>query len=331
MKRLWRYIKRGLLAMAILLVGLIVGVAMVSQTHGVREYLRRQTVTYLNQSYRGHFSVGGVDGSIIWGIRLLDLEVWDRDALVLRVSTVSVGYSIAELLGKKALSSIEIDHAVGHLERTPSQQWNLLDALSARQPQPETQPPSKSQLTIRDLVLRDSVLEVVQDGKTYRIEPRFIGIYFHLDGSAIDARIHRVALQLAAPGIPNLAADGSLAYHSGGAAAELMIPALVLSTAASQIKIFGTIDNLDTLQGNSTISLDYLGAGDIQRYIPKWAPQENLSGTIRARGPETDLHTSVDLLAAGGRISGQCVANLADKTPSFRGSLSIAGFNVGKV
>src|SRR6266851_2872421 len=175
MRRLWRYIKRGLLGLTILLVVLIIGVAIVSQTHSAREFLRGQVVTYLNQSYRGHFSLGGLDGSILWGIRLRDLQVSERNAEVLHVSTVSVAYSLVDLIRQKELSSIEIDHAVGHLARGPDQQWNLLAALSPRQPQPRTKPTSKSQLTISDLVLRDSSIQVMQGGKTYRIEPVFIG------------------------------------------------------------------------------------------------------------------------------------------------------------
>jgi autotransporter translocation and assembly factor TamB len=330
MKRLGRYLKNGLLGLAVLLVILTVGIAILSQTHGARQYLRQRAVTYLNQSYRGHFSIGGLDGSMLWGIRLHNLEVSDRGVQILSVATVSVGYSIVDLLRKQEFSSIEIDRAVGHLARQPDQQWNLLDALSARQPQPKAKPPSEAQLTIRDLVLKDSTIEVFQAGKTYRIDPIFIGLYFNLDRSGIDAQVRRVALRLVAPGLPNLAADGALAYHSGGAPPALSIPTLALSTAASRVRIVGTIDNLDTLNSNTTVSLDYLGAGDIQRYISKWAPRQNLSGTIRVYGPKKDLHGSADLFVAGGKINARGDADLAEKTPSFRGGLDIAGFNIGK-
>ena len=332
MRRLWRYIKRGLLGLTILLVILIVGVAIVSQTHSAREFLRGQVVTYLNQTYRGHFSLGGLDGSLLWGIRLRDLQVLERNTEILRVSTVLVAYSLADLIQKKELSSIEIDHVVGHLARGPDQQWNLLTALSPRQPQPRAKATSKSQLTISRLVLRDSSIELIQAGKTYRIDPVFIDLYFNLDGSAIDARLHRVAVRVAAPGVPNLAAEGALAYQNAASGrAGLAIPALALSTAASQVRIFGTIDDLETLNGDTTVSLDYLGAGDIQRYVSKWAPHQNLWGTIRVRGPKKDLHGSVDLFAADGKIDGQAVANLAAQIPRFGGNLRIASFNVGKI
>jgi len=332
MRRLWRYIKRGLLGLTILLVTLIIGVTIVSQTHSAREFLRHQVVAYLNQSYRGHFSLGGLDGSLLWGIRLRDLQVWERNTEILRVSTVSVAYSLADLIQKKELSSIEIDHVVGHLARGPDQQWNLLAALSPRQPQPRAKAASKSQLRISRLVLRDSNIELIQAGKTYRIDPVFVDLYFNLDGSAIDARVHRVAVRVAAPRVPNLAAEGTLFYQNAASRrARLAIPALALSTAASQVRIFGTIDDLETLNGDIIVSLDYLGAGDIQRYVSKWAPHQNLWGTIRVRGPKKDIHGSVDLFAADGKIDGQAVANLAEQIPRFGGNLKIASLNVGKI
>jgi hypothetical protein len=42
------------------------------------------------------------DGSLLWGIRLRDLQVWERNTEILRVSTVSVAYSLADLIKKKS-------------------------------------------------------------------------------------------------------------------------------------------------------------------------------------------------------------------------------------
>jgi len=95
-----------LLGLAILLVVLIVGLAIVSQTRAAREFLRNQVVAYLNQSYRGHFSLGGIEGSLLWRIRLRDLQVWERSEEILRVSSISVAYSITDRIEKKQVTSI---------------------------------------------------------------------------------------------------------------------------------------------------------------------------------------------------------------------------------
>src|SRR6185437_3880700 len=109
MKRLRRYIARGLLGLAILFAVLVVTIAILSQTHMARDFLRQQTVSYLNNSYRGNFRLGAIDGSLLRGITLHDLVVRHQSTEVLRVSRVAIGYSMAELIGAMKLSSIEID------------------------------------------------------------------------------------------------------------------------------------------------------------------------------------------------------------------------------
>jgi autotransporter translocation and assembly factor TamB len=330
MRRLRRYIARGLLGLVILFAVLILAVAILSQTHMARDFVRQQTVSYLNNSYRGSFSLGGIDGSLLWGITLHDLVVRNQNAEVLRVSKITVGYSIAELVGAMKLSSIEIDRVVGHLAREPDQEWNLMAALALKHPQPPPKTPSKTRLTIQNLVISDSNIEMIQAGKTYRIEPVFIRVYLHFDGPAIDAQVRRIAVRAAAPGIPNVAANGSLAYRTAANSPVLDIPALTLSTMASQISIFTTINDLNSLENNTTLSIDRLAAADIERYVPKWSPQQNIWGKIRVRGPKKDLHADVDLFAASGRITAQAIANIAEKVPSFGGMLNISGFDMAR-
>jgi autotransporter translocation and assembly factor TamB len=319
-----------LLGLVIVFAVLLVVIAVLSQTRMARDFLREQTVSYLNNSYRGSFSLGGVDGSILWGITLHDLVVRSQNAEMLRVSRISVGYSIAELLRATKFSRIEIDRAVGHLAPEPNQELNLMAAMAPKHPQPQLKTPSKTRLTIQNLVIRDSKIELIQAGKSYRIEPVFIGVYLNLDGPAIDARVRRIAVRAAAPGIPNMAANGSLAYRTGGPAPVLDIPALTLSTMASQISVFGTINDLSTLDSHATLSIDRLAAADIERYVPQWSPQQNIWGTVRVRGPKKELHGDVDLFAASGRITAQAIANIAGQIPRFDGMLNISGFDVGK-
>jgi hypothetical protein len=176
-----------LLGLVIVFAVLLVVIAVLSQTRMARDFLREQTVSYLNNSYRGSFSLGGVDGSILWGITLHDLVVRSQNAEMLRVSRISVGYSIAELLRATKFSRIEIDRAVGHLAPEPNQELNLMAAMAPKHPQPQLKTPSKTRLTIQNLVIRDSKIELIQAGKSYRIEPVFIGVYLNLDGPAIDA------------------------------------------------------------------------------------------------------------------------------------------------
>jgi autotransporter translocation and assembly factor TamB len=106
MRRLGRYIARGLLGLVVLFGILLAAIVILSQTRMARDFLRQQTVSYLNNSYRGNFSLGSIDGTMLWGITLHDFVVREQNAEVLRIGRVAVRYSIAELIGATSLSKI---------------------------------------------------------------------------------------------------------------------------------------------------------------------------------------------------------------------------------
>jgi autotransporter translocation and assembly factor TamB len=322
--------RRGLLALAILIAILIAGLAVFIQTPAARDYIRRQALNYLNESFEGQFRAERLEGSLLWGITLHNVALRYRDADVLRVATISIDYSvIGFILGRIDLARIETDQAKAYLEQDARNEWNLLAALKAKHPALETGP-STLRLTILNLVLKDSSIEVAEGAGTYRIDPISAEVYLNIDGSAVDARVRRVAFQLTAPDLPALIADGGFEYRRKGAAASLTIPALTLIGGQSEMRIAGAISDLNTLDCDETVSIDRLAASEIRRYVPNWAGQQNVSGTVKVHGPQSDFNANADLLVAGGKITAQAKADLSGRAPHFAGTLIVAGFDVGK-
>src|SRR5437879_4524182 len=225
MKRAGRYIKRLLLALVTFVLLLTVAVAIASRTKRVQDLLRARTVTFLNDSYTGRFTVGDIDLSLLSGVTIHDVAVRQGTTVVLSVSRLSAGYAILPLLhGRIEVGTIEIGKLSTRLERLPNGKWSLLEALVARHPSPPSTQPSTIRLSINRINLDDAEVEVTEGGKTYRVDHASILANARVSGPNVDATVERIYLELAAPQAPPLTIEGSAGFKSIGVVQSLSIP-----------------------------------------------------------------------------------------------------------
>ena len=132
-------IARRLLQIVAFICTLLIGAAamavVVSQTAWFKDWMRgfivRQATNYLN----GELSIGRLDGNLLFGVELEDVELRMNGKPVVQIKDVGLDYSVfAFASGDAIIDDIRLNEPVIHLERTEDG-WNLARLVRARTPQ----------------------------------------------------------------------------------------------------------------------------------------------------------------------------------------------------
>lgn len=169
---------RALVAIAVLVVGLLVGVAVLSQTAWFRERIRRLAIRQADAALEGTLTIGALDGDFLNGVTLHDVTVTQGTDPVVKVGRVQLEYGLGDLLSAgRVVRRITIDHPDITAVRTPAG-WNVAHLLKPRPPAEPGKP--LPTFALPDIRVIDGTVTVREVGvpQTTAIPRRIEGLAF---------------------------------------------------------------------------------------------------------------------------------------------------------
>ena len=139
MEKFWRFCRWLRLALLVLLLLGVAGLAFYTHTDGFREFVRQKLVTAINDSVRGKFSVARLDGSVWGSLTLIDVRLVDNEGEIARIPRLKVNYALLPLVwGRIQVLRLEAAQPLVWLKEGRDGVWNIVEALSPAEPQSET-------------------------------------------------------------------------------------------------------------------------------------------------------------------------------------------------
>jgi len=329
MEKFWRLCRWLRLALVVLLVLGVAGLAFYTHTDGFREFVRQKLVTAINDSMRGKISVTRLDGSVWGSLTLIDVRLVDNEGEIARIPRVKVNYALLPLIwGRIQVFRLEAAQPLVWLKEGRDGIWNIVDAFSPVEPESET--PSLI-VSISSLELQKSDIDVSFSGSSYRLTDLDLQgtVGIRPDVTAVDVR--QVSSRLLAKGMPEARVKGGLAYEDSGGRESLKFRDFFIESGSSGLRLTGKIDDLNTLETEAKVSIDKLAPADIAQFVPQWLVKANVSGTADLHGPLTALKGDFSLSVADGSLSGNFQTDIARDLPMYKGSVKIAQVNLAKL
>jgi len=132
-----RGVKPGLMiaggVIASLLVIVVVGVLVITQTDWGRERVRRAAIGRLALMVNGKVTIGRIEGNVLKGATLIDVAITDSaDAPFLKADTIKLSYSVRTLYAQHLIfKDVYVAHPVVLVDRQPGGDWNFNKLFSS--------------------------------------------------------------------------------------------------------------------------------------------------------------------------------------------------------
>jgi autotransporter translocation and assembly factor TamB len=333
MRKFWRVIKWSVLGLALVFVVVVVGLAVYARTENFAQWAREQAVAAVNAAIRGTISLERLEGSVWHHLTLHNVALHYEGAELIQVPRLELSFSLLPLLwGQFRVASIDAAQPRVRLSQDEQGQWNVVEALSPREPEPE----KKSDLAIwvRSLRLRNASIDLrlaAGDGAVQRLEN------LNLDGKAgirptdVTLEVSEFSSALVSPRQPELRLKGALEFHQSAATPTLLkIKTLWAVSRNSRVKLNGQIAHRDgePLKIQAQAALDKLAPSDVAFFVRGWPLKRDLAGNVTIDGALDDLKGNLDLAGAGAKIGGKFRADLAQDLPRYSLSATVAGFDL---
>jgi uncharacterized protein involved in outer membrane biogenesis len=211
------FIRRSLQVLALigtLIVGVTAMAVIVTQTAWFKDWLRgfivRQAENYVN----GRLSIGRLDGNLLFGVELEDVNITMNGKKVVDIKDVGLDYSVFTfILGHVVLDDIRINEPVIRVEKD-AEGWNITRLMKVRTPDATAR---RRPLEIGEIGISDGTLHI-EDGavgtsgvdvpsEIDRLDAS-IGVTSNEDALTID--INHVSLRAAEPRIGINALSGTV-------------------------------------------------------------------------------------------------------------------------
>src|SRR6266545_7032906 len=211
MQKFWRIIKWSVLGLGLVFLLVVVGLVVYTRTENFEQWAREQAVAAANGSIRGTISLERLEGSVWHQLTLHNVALRYEGAELLQVPRVELSFSLLPLIwGQFRVARIDAAQARAHLSKDQQGRWNVVEALSPRQPEPE----KKSDLIVlvKSLRLRNANVDLrLASGGD---ETLHLLKNLNLEGnvgirpSGVALEINEVAAGLISPGQPELNLKG---------------------------------------------------------------------------------------------------------------------------
>ena len=305
------------------------GLVFYTHTDGFREFVRQKLLAVINDSMRGKISVARLDGSVWGSLTLLDVRLVDNEIEIARIPRLKVNYALLPLIwGRIQVFRLEVTQPLLRLSEGPNGVWNIVEALSPVEPQPET--PSVV-VSISSVELQKADVDVSFSGRSYRLTGLDLQGTAGIRPDAITVNLRQVSSRVLTQGMPEARVKGALAYEDSGGRESLKFSDFFIESGSSGLRLTGKIDDLKTLEMEGKVSIDKLAPADIAGFAPQWPVRATVSGTADLRGPLTALKGEFSLSLADGSLSGQFQMDLTRDLPVYQGSAKIAQVNLTKL
>ena len=333
MRNIWRVIKWAALGLGLVFVLVVVGLAVYTRTESFEQWAREQAVAAANASIRGTISLERLEGSVWHQLTLHNVALHYDGAELLQVPRLELSFSLLPLIwGQFQVASIDAVQPRAHLSQDEQGQWNVVEALSPRQPEPETK--SDLIILVRSLRLRDANLDLRLGGSKGTVQ--------HLQNLNLQGNVAirptDVALEIGefAAGLtsqeqPELRLKGALEYQQSTTLPTLVkIKNLWAVSRNSRVKLSGQIAHRDgePVKVNAQATLDKLAPADITYFVAGWPLKRDVAGIVTIGGALNDLEGNVDLSGAGAKILGKFRADLAQDLPRYTVTATVSSFDL---
>lgn len=326
---------RALAMLAVLLAGLLLVTAILSQTAWFRERVRRLAMRQADQALEGTLVIGAVEGNLLGGVTLRDVSLLQANVPVVRVGTVRLEYSIGDLLSSgRTVDRIVIDAPVIDAVRT-SDGWNVAGLLKPRPPADPDKP--RATFTLPDIRVTNAQVTVREVGvpRTQAIPRRIEGLQFegairsNLQELGIDVR--RLTFRAGEPDLDLRSLAGRIVSVSRGWRFETV----AVRTGESDVVVEGTLSRQAT-DAPWTFDLDVAGKPvslpEIGRFVPGAAFDIHPTLAVGVTGTLDALGLDVDITASeAGRARGRITLDTTAPDRGVAGALAVGDLDLAPI
>lgn len=329
MRKFLRILKWSAATFGVLFLLAVIGVAIYTRTDGFNRWLREQAIALANQSIQGTLSVERLTGSFWRRLTLYNVTLRHEETEIANIPRLEVGFSLIPLIwGQLKISSIEATEPRLNLAQNAAGEWNLVQALAPREPEPEKK--SGFVVLVRSFQLRDAgvALRMASSDKVYRLQNLSLqgSAGVRPSGISLDADLMTVLL---ASGMPDLRLKGALAYEQPPAApATVNVKDLWAVSRDSQVKLDGRIATGEKMNVKAAVSMAKLAPVDIAFLVPAWPLKPIIAGNVNVDGPLDSLNGNLEFTGAGGKIAAKFKADLAEQNPRYSATAVVSGFDL---
>lgn len=326
---------RAVALLAVLLIGLMVAVAVVSQTAWFRERLRRLAIRQAEQAIEGRLEIGRIDGSLASGVTLSDVAIVQGDTRVVSVGRVQVTYGLRDLIGSgRVVERIDIDRPVIDAVRTP-EGWNLARIVKPRPPADPNKP--RATFSLPDIRVTNGSVRVREVGVpvTQAIPRRIDGLSFEggiaSSPQELSVDVRRLTMRTGEPDLDLRALSGRIVSVPTG----WRFQTVAAQTAESSLQVDGTLTRRQP-EAPWAYDLDVSGQPvslpEIGRFVPAASfalhPRltVGLTGTLEALGLDVDITQS-----EAGRAKGRLQIGATGGTRTLQGQLTVADLTLAPI
>jgi translocation and assembly module TamB len=313
---------------------LVVALALIaSQTPWFRDWARRTLIREAKQYLNGELTVGRLSGNLFFGVSLSDVAVDMSGDRVVAVKTLTIDYSIFQLLSKGIIiDGIALTEPSIHLVRD-AQGWNVGRLVKAQRREADREGPRRP-LSLPKIVVTDGTLAIDDaiGSSTYTLPKRIED--FDVNGAFEYAPVHftvtldALSFRASTPSLTVEKASGGVAVRDD----NLYVERLAIKTGESSLNVEGVIEQylrarVIKLATTGTLSLPELGR--ILPVVSGYAVHPTL--TVRTNGPADRMALDLDIRSEAGIARGQITADLMAPDFRFVGPLHVERFNLAHI
>ncbi|MGH7795744.1 MAG: translocation/assembly module TamB domain-containing protein [Candidatus Binatia bacterium] len=330
MRKFLRLIKWLALGLGLLVSLLIVAAAIYVRTKEFTQWAREQAVAAINEQIRGEIAVERLEGSLWGNLNLHDVVLRYENEEVAAIPRLNVDFHWLPLIwGRVQIRRIDAEQPKLNLIQSEAGEWNVIGALSPRQP--ETEVSSAWVVSVNSLVLRNGsvALRLAGPNQFYNVSDVSLkaGMRFRPAGASVE--VQEVASLLSARNWPDLRLKGALSYQQSGAApAALNVKHFWVVSRLSQIKLDGQLIQAEPFRIKAQAVMANVAAADVAAFVAGWPVKHDVAGNLTINGPLDALNGSLELSAAGAKIAGEFQADAAAETPTYMTQLTFSGFQL---
>jgi autotransporter translocation and assembly factor TamB len=321
-----RRMVRGIIAAIVVA---FLAVTIVVHTHGFLDLLRVRIVDYLNQNYRGRFTIGQLSGSIFGDLTLGGVGVEYGDSRVVSVRAIRLQYQLIPILENRLnITRLSVEAPALSLVQAHSGEWNLAAALSERHPSSAS---STLAIWIYDLALARGDIRInASDGRTCDISNTNIVGAISTGRASTRVNIGNINAAISSPGYPNAKVAGDFAYSNvDDRSSSIRIARLSLQTTNSELFIRGSASGARDKAIDLRLSLKRLAARDIDAFFPRVGMGQDVSGVVRITGQmPSGIRVESAIGAGESHLKTKILANLEGKEPIYDARADLEDVNL---
>jgi autotransporter translocation and assembly factor TamB len=302
---------------ALLVVGALCLVALaavaLSGSDRVNDRLLRWLVTQVDAQIAGSFEVGRLEGSIVTGYSMREIEIQHDGEVVLAIDSIRFDFDWSQFaLGRFGIEDLVVDTPTLIAKQGPEGRLDLIEALAFVDAEGRRLEPSAKEPT--PFLFPIWVQDIQLQAGTFRIEPiegapiTVLEIRLRADANAhgrvIAFDTPEFAFALEHHGAPRLLVEGAATAERRNLDQRVHINRLVVSTEHSRLVARGDIRPSETL--DLIIDLERIAHVDLARFVPDIGKFPDAQGRLSASGSWSaiQLDGSIDWQTAQLAFSG---------------------------